>query len=101
MKLSHTLTLATALAFGATAAMAQSAPPSGNAGKGTESDKSSTVKAQGADTAKKGQTMAPAPSTTGAAVNANDQKAGMNKDKGGTSMPSKQENNMENKAGRQ
>lgn len=100
MKTIHALTLATALVFGATAALAQSAPPNNSAGKGTESDKSATVKATGADQAKKGQTMAPGASTTGASVNAADQKAGMSKDKGGTAMPSKEENSKENKAGR-
>ena len=102
MKKIHALTLATALVFGATAAMAQSAPPNSNAGKGTESDKSSTVKANGADQAKKGATtMTPSSGTTGAAVQANDAKAGATKDKGGLANPSKNENEKENKAGRQ
>ena len=101
MKAITALTLASALAIAVSgAAFAQSTAPQTGQNQGGFNDKNASPKADHID---KGQSASPRPSTatTGAAVHAADQAAGQSKDKGGSAMPSNNENAQENKAGRQ
>src|ERR1700742_4488319 len=98
MKTLATTVLAASLILSAGAAFAQSAGSS--SAKGTESDKTSTVKAPGADVSKgSGMQMAPA-ATSGSAIKSQEDASGMSKDKGGLATPSDKEKKRKKNPGR-